>query len=214
MKPLLLLLPALVLSGCHSMPRATQPTVTVDRVQVEDDTAPPPAAIDVPNPDVSTLQNEAPPCLSVPAESKPAPRRRAPAAVHKAPAQLEAAAPTVASVGGEPTVKPIANISLSVLGKKVRGTKGEELGRLVDILADDRGRVRVAIIESGGFLGVGNRRVAVDWSLLKFHPDSNDSYVMLAASAQDLQGTPEYKDSHQPVALMAPNDSPPSANEP
>ena len=214
MKPLLLLLPALALSGCHSMPRVSQPTVTVDRVQVEDDPAPPLAAIDVPNPDVGTLQNEVPPCVSVPAESKPAPKRRAPAAAHKAPAQPEAAAPTVVSVGGEPTVKPIASISLSVLGKKVRGAKGEDLGRLVDILADDRGRVRLAIIESGGFLGVGNRRVAVDWSLLGFHPDSSDSYVMLAVSAQELQRTPEYKDSRQPVALMAPNDSPPSANQP
>jgi hypothetical protein len=84
----------------------------------------------------------------------------------------------------------------------------------VDILADDRGRVRVAIIESGGFLGVGNRRVAVDWSLFRFRPDTSDSYVMLAASAQELQETPEYKDSRQPVALMAPDDSPPSANQP
>ena len=214
MKPLLLLFVALVLSGCHAMPRVSQPTVTTDRVQVEEDTPQPPATIDVPNADVSTLQNEAPPCLSVPAESKPAPKRRAPASVRKAPSQPDTTAPSLASAGNGPTVKPIASISLSVLGKKVRGAKGEDLGRLVDILADDRGRVRVAIIESGGFLGVGNRRVAVDWSLLKFHPDPTDSYVMLAASGQALQETPEYKDGRQPVALMAPNDSPPSANKP
>jgi hypothetical protein len=214
MKPTLLLLLAIAMSGCHSTPPLAQPTVTTDRVQLDDST-PPPASIDVPNSEPAPLQAEAPPCLPAQAEPKPLPKRHALGAVRKpAPAQPEVAAPPPAAVGGEPRVQPIASISLSVLGKKVHGEKGEDLGRLVDILADAQGRVRVAVIESGGFLGVGNRRVAVDWSLLKFHPDPNDSYVMLAASAQELQDTPEYKDSHQPVALMAPNDSAPPANKP
>lgn len=210
MRKALLLSMSILLSACHTTPPASPPTITTDRIQVEDGAAL--TGIEVPSPDVSGLQNEAPPCLLVPIESKPT-ARHAPADARKAPAPPEAATPAAPS-GGEPTVKSIASVSLSVLGKKVRGTKGEELGRLVDILADEQGRVRVAIIESGGFLGVGNRHVAVDWSLLRFHPDPQDSYVMLAASARELQGTPDYKDSQQPVALMAPNDSPPSDNKP
>jgi PRC-barrel domain len=208
MKSVSLLVLAIAMSGCHTAPPVSPPTVTTDRVQL-DEATPPPASVAVPNPEPNPPQNETPPCLPAPAEPKSVPKRRAPAAVRKASPAPAEAAPPVASAGGEPTVQPIAGISLSVLGKKVRSAKGEDLGRLVDILADDRGRVRVAIIESGGFLGVGNRRVAVDWSLLKFHPDPNDSYVMLDANAQTLQETPEYKDSHQPVAIMAPNDSAP-----
>jgi hypothetical protein len=214
MKRVLLLSMVLLLSACHTTPRVSPPTITTDRVQV-DDTGALPAGIEVasPSPDVSALQNQTPPCLQIPIEPKHAAKPHAPPVLHPAPAAPEPATPALAS-GGEPTVKSIANISLSVLGKKVRGAKGEDLGRLVDLLADAHGRVRVAIIESGGFLGVGNRRIAVDWSLLKFHPDPNDSYVMLVATAKELQGTPEYKESHEPVGLMAPNDSTPAANRP
>jgi hypothetical protein len=101
-------------------------------------------------------------------------------------------------------VKPVRNVSLPVLGKKVRGPDGDDLGRLVDILADPQGHVRLAIIEFGGFLGVGNRRIAVDWSLLKFQPNAPDAPVILDVTRDELQHTPEFKDNGQPVALMAP----------
>jgi len=78
------------------------------------------------------------------------------------------------------------------------------MGRVVDVLADAQGRVRIAIIEFGGFLGVGNRRIAVDWSLLKFHPHDADAPVVLDVSRDKLQETPEYKGSGSPVAFMAP----------
>ncbi|MGH6869063.1 MAG: PRC-barrel domain-containing protein, partial [Methylocella sp.] len=45
-------------------------------------------------------------------------------------------------------------------------------GRIVDIIVDHTGAARAAIIDFGGFLGVGTRKIAVDWRLLRF--DSND----------------------------------------
>src|SRR5262245_24561537 len=56
----------------------------------------------------------------------------------------------------------------TVLGREVRSVKDENMGRIVDIIVDLSGQVRAAVIDFGGFLGVGNRKIAVDWKLLRF----------------------------------------------
>lgn len=91
----------------------------------------------------------------------------------------------------------------SILGKEVKSPKGEDLGRVVDVLADADGHVRVAIIDFGGFLGVGTRRIAVDWPLLHFNP-TGDKSLILSMTRQKLQSAPEYKESNSPRVLMPP----------
>jgi hypothetical protein len=99
----------------------------------------------------------------------------------------------------------------SILGKNVQSPQGEDLGRVVDLLADPRGRVRVAIIDFGGFLGVGTRRIAVDWPLLHFSPGDKDKPLILTVTREKLQSTPEYKDSSSPRVLMPPAAAPDAA---
>jgi hypothetical protein len=99
----------------------------------------------------------------------------------------------------------------SILGKNVRSPRGEDLGRVVDLLADPAGRVRVAIIDFGGFLGVGTRRIAVDWPLLHFTPGDNDKPLTLTVTREKLQSTPEYKDTNSPRVLMPPAAAPDAA---
>ena len=55
-----------------------------------------------------------------------------------------------------------------ILGREVRSTADENMGRIVDVLVDRSGQVRAAIIDFGGFLGVGSRKIAVDWNALHF----------------------------------------------
>jgi hypothetical protein len=93
---------------------------------------------------------------------------------------------------------------MSILGKKVQSPKGDDLGRVVDVLADSGGRVRVAIIDFGGFLGVGDRKIAVDWPLLRFNPDRSDPSLLLSLSREKLKAAPEYKDDPRPKTLMVP----------
>jgi len=44
-----------------------------------------------------------------------------------------------------------------VLGKDVRSAAGEDMGRIVDVVVDSGGGPRAAVIDFGGFLGVGSR---------------------------------------------------------
>src|ERR1700692_1921052 len=53
-----------------------------------------------------------------------------------------------------------------VLGRDVRSTTDEGMGRIVDVVVDRAGLVRAAVIDFGGFLGVGSRKIVVDWNAL------------------------------------------------
>jgi hypothetical protein len=99
----------------------------------------------------------------------------------------------------------------SILGRNVYSPKGEDLGRVVDLLADPEGRVRVAIVDFGGFLGVGTRRIAVDWPLLHFTPGDKDKPLILTVTREKLQSAPEYKDAASPRVLMPPAEAPDAA---
>ena len=58
----------------------------------------------------------------------------------------------------------------AILGQRVTDPDGKEIGRLVDVLVDASGQPQAAIIDFGGFMGVGNRKIAVHWSALRFNP--------------------------------------------
>ncbi len=140
---------------------------------------------------------------------KPKPRVKP---VHKEAPPQPVTAPVVstAPVDGmvDAQVKAMDMSVMSILGKKVKGPKGDDLGRVVDVLADATGRVRVAIIDFGGFLGVGNHRIAVDWPLLRFSPDGQDPSLLLSVSPDKLKTAPEYKDNPKPQILVPPAPAP------
>jgi len=107
----------------------------------------------------------------------------------------------MAQGGQEPqSVPPIANEDTwqsllpsdtvhNVLGKEVRNATGENLGRIVDVLVDQGGQVRAVVIDFGGFLGVGARRLVVDWTALRLGPN-----VITADITRDqARVAPEYK---------------------
>lgn len=167
---------------------------------------PPPTSHETSPP--STASNAIPVCTPAPeTKTKPKAKSKPKPVLKKAPPQLPTA-PAVAETppGGvvDAEVKPMPVSVMSILGKRVRGPKGDDLGRVVDVLADASGRVRVAIIDFGGFLGVGDRRVAVDWPLLRFNPDGQDPSLLLSVDREQVKSAPEYKESPRPKTLMEP----------
>jgi hypothetical protein len=91
-----------------------------------------------------------------------------------------------------------------ILGKEVRSSANENMGRIVDVIVDRTGRVRAAVIDFGGFLGVGSRKIAVDWSALRFDRDSDKrDVVRLGLTRDQVKAAPEYRDSQAVVVLGA-----------
>ena len=76
---------------------------------------------------------------------------------------------------------------------------------VVDVLVDSDGRPRAAVIDFGGFLGVGSRKIATDWELLQFRPADRTQPVRLVLGRAEVQTAPEYKPSGQPAEIVAPH---------
>lgn len=91
-----------------------------------------------------------------------------------------------------------------VLGRDVRSAAGEDMGRIVDVIVDRTGHVRGAAIDFGGFLGVGSRKIVVDWNALRFGKVANkkDSITLELTKAQ-VAAAPEYKEDTPIVVLGA-----------
>ncbi len=209
---------ALGLVGCTGM-RATTAALQVPPPPATELEAPPPqpnppaAAPSETNPSATSTESVPPPSAnaevanSVPPKPKPEIKPRP---VHKPPPQPPPA-PSAASTTPEALVnaqvKAMPVPVFSILGKRVKGLNGEDLGRVVDVLADASGRVRVAIIDFGGFLGVGDRRIAVEWPLLRFNPNGADAAVSLRVGQDKLKTAPEYKEGARPLTLMEPSAS-------
>jgi hypothetical protein len=88
----------------------------------------------------------------------------------------------------------------SVLGIEALSSTGDDMGRIVDIIVDRGGQVRAAIIDFGGFLGVGSRKIAVDWRSLHFDPNKAGTVVVNLTKDQ-LRVAPVYK-AAEPVVMI------------
>jgi hypothetical protein len=122
------------------------------------------------------------------------------------PAQQQTAPPTAPK---EPAPPPSVTIigareAHGVLGRDVRSPADENMGRIVDVIVDRAGIVRAAVIDFGGFLGVGSRKIVVDWNALHFGrvADKSDSITLELTKAQ-VTAAPEYKEDAPIVVLGA-----------
>ena len=91
-----------------------------------------------------------------------------------------------------------------VLGRDVRSPTDENMGRIVDVIVDRTGTVRAAVIDFGGFLGVGSRKIVVDWSALHFgHVADKKDSITLELTKQQVNAAPEYKEDTPVIVLGA-----------
>jgi hypothetical protein len=126
------------------------------------------------------------------ADDSPPPAQEAPKEAPKAPAPP----PSVTVIG--------ARDAHGILGRDVRSTDNEDMGRIVDVIVDRDGKVRAAVIDFGGFLGVGSRKIVVDWNALRFAGVSNKSdSITLDLTKQQVSAAPEYKEDTPLIVLGA-----------
>jgi hypothetical protein len=89
-----------------------------------------------------------------------------------------------------------------ILGKEVHSPSGQAMGRIVDLLVDETGKPRAAIIDFGGFLGVGIRKIAIDWHTLRFDAEGTKEAVVADLDRDQIKAAPEYKNSREIVAVV------------
>ncbi len=76
-------------------------------------------------------------------------------------------------------------------GTKVTNAQKEEIGELDDLIIG-KDRVLFAIIEVGGFLGIGGKLIAVPYTSLQIS-EGGKRIVLPGASKESLKALPEFK---------------------
>ena len=79
----------------------------------------------------------------------------------------------------------------AILGKKVVDTDGKKLGSIKDLVLDPyQGAIQYAVLDFGGFLGVGDKYFAVPWAVLNFSAEKKA--FVLDISKKDLKKAPGF----------------------
>ncbi len=103
------------------------------------------------------------------------------------PAQAQ---PTTPPAQAQPAT-PATVAASHLIGLTLRNAANESIGSIDDVLVDADGRVRQVVVGVGGFLGMGERKVAIAWDQLRF--DRARDTVTVSYTKDQLLALPEYR---------------------
>ena len=78
------------------------------------------------------------------------------------------------------------------IGKRVYTRQGEDIGEVNDLIVTDNGSVQAVILGVGGFLGLGEKDVAVSMRSIEVQSDGNSAKLVVDASKDQLTNAPGY----------------------
>jgi sporulation protein YlmC with PRC-barrel domain len=81
-------------------------------------------------------------------------------------------------------------LASDMIGSKVVTPKGEDLGKVDDLIVGQDGKVQAAVLSVGGFLGIGDKRVALPWQ--EVQKGSADRPLVVAMTKKQLEAAPEF----------------------
>jgi len=103
-----------------------------------------------------------------------------------------------------------------LMGKNVYGKDNEKVGEVEDVILDSNGQAKQLVISSGGFLGIGEKQIAVDYNEAKW--DQQQDRIQLSNMSRDqVKDMPEFQYSDTTTSLnrnkdgKATNDAAPPA---
>jgi len=101
--------------------------------------------------------------------------------------------PPVVPQGAAVTSRKVSEL----LGSDVKNGANEKLGDLKDLVLDlPAGTIRYAVLSAGGFLGIGDKYVALPSNL--FHASADPKILLLDSDKQALKTAPSFDSEHWP----------------
>jgi sporulation protein YlmC with PRC-barrel domain len=87
--------------------------------------------------------------------------------------------------------------SNEVIGVDVINPQNENLGSIYEIVLDkSQGTVAYAVMESGSFLGLGGKFIALPWKTLRYHPES--AAFVINHSKDQIKNSPGFDQDDWP----------------
>ncbi len=113
------------------------------------------------------------------------------------------------AAGPAPATPPASELTQAdatgVLGRMVHDSDNREIGRIVDVVVDPSGAPRAIVVDAGGFMGVGSRKVAVVWTAVHVPPPGGaDRWVQVDLTDDQIRAAPDYTDRSKPATIVGP----------
>lgn len=97
-----------------------------------------------------------------------------------------------------------------VLGRPVFSVEGRAIAAITNLIFSVEGRLRGVVVEFGGFLGIGQKRVAIPVDLLEYTiADNGELWVVTTLTRDDLDAAPDYETLRdRDLAIILPAEEP------
>lgn len=93
--------------------------------------------------------------------------------------------------GQERRQQQLGQMGRGIVGKDVYGSNNENIGEVEDVVMGSNNQVQSALVDVGGFLGIGARRVAVPIDNLRLEGDR----LVSSMTRQQIEQLPEHEQS-------------------
>ena len=81
----------------------------------------------------------------------------------------------------------------AVIGASVKNASNDTVGTVEDAYLNKDGTIKKLVVSVGGFLGMGTKNVAVDWSDINFGRDGKSVVLKTTWTKDSLKAMPDYK---------------------
>src|SRR6185295_791787 len=118
------------------------------------------------------------------------------------------ATPTTELAASKQAITPDQpTLASTIIGKSVYSStdpQSDNIGDVNDLIVDEKGEVTHAIIGVGGFLGIGEKNVAVPFNQLKVVENNGDFRLVYSATKEQLESAPAFDRTAYDPAARAP----------
>jgi hypothetical protein len=146
----------------------------------------------------TALAQQAEPVQPTPLPQQPAAVPAQPATPDTGPTTTGAPAQPAETTAAPAAPKPVPEQAehqvraQSLLGVDV--SNGEAtIGEVSDLVVTEDGRVEAVVVGVGGFLGIGQKRVALAWDSIKLTEQDGRRVILVSATREQLEGMPTFK---------------------
>lgn len=80
-----------------------------------------------------------------------------------------------------------------LIGAEITTTGDEEVGAVSDLIIDEDGQVVAVVVSVGGFLGMGEKDVAIGWDEVSKSGTAEDRELRIDMTRDDLNTAPEFE---------------------
>jgi sporulation protein YlmC with PRC-barrel domain len=103
------------------------------------------------------------------------------------------------------TVQPEGQwLASRFVGQSVINQAGQNIGDINDLLFDKTGRISTVVVGVGGFLGMGEKSVAIPFGSLSFTADgTGERVVTIPFSKEQLETAPNFQPTEKTVYMRA-----------